>query len=84
MTGSPAAGDTFIVSATGRAAGLINTTITDPDKLALAGQLATRSEITNTGDSKISNAKVIDTENGSLQDPIDIVFTSDSTYAIVD
>ncbi len=84
MTGTPAAGDTFVVSATGRAAGFINSTITDPDKLALAGQLATRSEITNTGESRISNAKVTDTENESLQDPIDIVFTSDSTYDIVD
>lgn len=84
MTGTPSAGDTFVVSATGRAAGFINSTITDPDKLALAGQLTTRSEINNIGDSKISNAKVTDTENGSLQDPIDIVFTSDSTYDIVD
>ena len=84
MTGTPTAGDTFVVSATGHAASLINATINDPDKLALAGQLSTRSYITNIGDSKISNAKVTDTQNGSLQDPVDIVFTSDSTYDIVD
>ncbi len=84
MTGTPVVGDTFVVSATGRAAALIDSNITDPDKLAFAGQLATQSSIANTGESRISSAKVLDAENGSLQDPIDIVFTSDSTYDIID
>ncbi len=83
MTGTPVAGDTFVVSATGRS-GLITSSVTDPDKLAFAGQLATLSEIANIGESRISSAKVLDAENGSLQDPIDIVFTSDSAYDVID
>ena len=84
MTGTPSAGDTFIVSATNRAAGSINSLITDPAKLALAGQLSTSSSISNLGDSKISEATVADPLFASLKDPIDIMFNSDTSYNIID
>ncbi|ASJ71801.1 flagellar hook-associated protein FlgK [Granulosicoccus antarcticus] len=84
MTSGAAVGDTFVISATGRAAGQISTVITDVDKLAVAGQLTTSSDIANTGESRISSAKVVDAANGSLQDPVDIVFTSENSYEIHD
>lgn len=84
LSGTPVAGDVFVVSATGRAAGSMYAQLDNPDKLALAGQLASSSDITNLGDSKISPVTVIDPEDISLSTPIDIVFTSESMYDIVD
>lgn len=84
ITGTPVAGDTFIVSATTRAAGFMESLIKDPTKLALASQLSTSSDITNIGDARISNAQVIDPDNTSLKDPVNIVFTDDNTVDIVD
>ncbi len=82
--GAPAAGDTFVISATSRAASSFNAVLTDPKTLALAGKLTTSSEITNVGDSRISAATVSDYDSASLTDPIDIVFSSDTTYDIID
>lgn len=84
FTGTPVAGDTFIVSATGHAAATITSVLTEPDKLALASQLSTSSSIDNLGESRIGNANVVDPASASLKDPIDIIFTSDTSYDIVD
>jgi len=84
FSGTPVAGDVFVVSATGRAASSMQANIDNPDKLALAGQLNTSSDIGNLGDSRIGAAQVIDPENISLSTPIDIVFKSETTYDIVD
>ena len=84
MTGTPVAGDKFLVSATGRAAGSMEALLENPDKLALAGQLATSSDISNLGDTRISAAKVSDPEDIDLTTPVDILFTSETTYDIVD
>jgi flagellar hook-associated protein 1 FlgK len=83
MTGTPSAGDTFIVSATNRAAGFIESIVLDPTKLALAGQLSTSSNIANLGDARISNAVVLDPDATALTLPIDLIFNSDSTYNFV-
>lgn len=84
LTGTPVSGDTFIVSATNRAAGSIESVITDPEKLALASQLSTSSDIANVGDSAISEASVTDPLAANLKDPIDIVFNTDNTFNIID
>ncbi|MFK7861409.1 MAG: flagellar hook-associated protein FlgK [Granulosicoccus sp.] len=83
MTGTPVAGDVFVVSATGRAASTMDILIENPDKLALAGQLTTASDIGNLGDSKISEATVTDPEDIDLTTPVDIIFVSDTAYDIV-
>ena len=84
MTGAPVAGDAFLLSATGRAAGSMESLVQNPEKLALAGQLATSSDIGNLGDTVISPATITDPQNGELTTPIDIIFTSETTYDIVD
>ncbi len=84
LSGTPDAGDTFVLSATGRIAGTMNTVLSNAEDIALSGPLTTRSEIGNLGDSRISSAKVLDASNSSLTDPIDIVFTSDTSYDIID
>ena len=84
MTGTPVAGDAFLLSATGRAAGSIESLVQNPEKLALAGQLATSSDIGNLGDTVISPATITDPQNEELATPVDIIFTSETTYDIVD
>jgi len=84
ITGTPAAGDTFVISATSRAASSFTAVLNDPENLALAGKLTTRSEIANLGDSRISPATVNDPDAVALTNPIDIVFSTDTTYDIVD
>ncbi len=84
LSGAPVAGDTFVVSATGRAAGAMESLINNADELALAGRLVTSSDISNLSDARISNATVTDTTNPALSDPVDIIFTSDSTFDVVE
>jgi len=84
ITGSAVAGDTFVLSATGRASGGFVSQLNDPDKLALAGPLSTSSAITNLGESKISEAVVTDHSATSLTDPIELVFTSDTSFDVID
>ena len=81
---APNAGDAFVLSATGRAAGSMESLLGDPDKLALAGQLVTSSDIGNLGDTTISPATIIDSTNTALSTPVNIVFSSDTAYDFVD
>lgn len=83
LSGTPVAGDTFVVSATGRAAGSMHSLINSADELALAGRLVTSSDISNLSEARINNATVLDTTNPALSDSIDIVFISDTTFDLV-
>jgi flagellar hook-associated protein 1 FlgK len=83
ITGTPIAGDTFIVSATTRAAGFMRSIVSDPSKLALASQLSTDSDIANNGEARVSSASVVNTSAAALKLPIDLIFNSDSTYNFV-
>ncbi|MFK7894105.1 MAG: flagellar hook-associated protein FlgK [Granulosicoccus sp.] len=84
LTGTPAAGDSFVVAATNRAASSLKSLINDPKTLALAGQLTTFSSLDNIGESMVSTAAVTDITSPSLKDPVDIVFSSDTSYDIID
>lgn len=84
VTGVPVAGDTFVVSATGRAAADMEAIVTNPEKLALSGQLTTSSSIQNLGEARISTATVTDPEAISLTVPVEITFTDDNTYDVVE
>lgn len=84
LSGTPANGDTFVLSATSRASGGFNALLNDPAKIALAGPLATSSSISNLGESRISAAATQNITDGAFNDPIDFVFTSDTTYDIID
>ena len=83
LTGTPVAGDVFVISATGHAAGSMEAVINNPDKLALAGQLSTSSDIGNLGSTSISAATVTDPEDIGLTTPVEIIFTSETSYDIV-
>lgn len=83
VSGTPLAGDEFLVSATNRAAGTIENQIANAEELALAGRLSTSSDISNLGDTTISSASITDPEDIDLTTAVEIVFTSETSYDIV-
>ena len=83
ISGTPVAGDVFMISATGDAAASMDVLIKDPEDLALAGQLTTSSDINNLGESSISAPVISDPEDIDLQTPVEIVFSSETTYDII-
>ena len=84
LGGSPAVNDTFLVSATGQAAGQFETLLTRPDQLALAGAMVAAADPSNTGDARAAQPRVLDKDDPALLDPVDLVFTSDTTFDVVD
>jgi flagellar hook-associated protein 1 FlgK len=84
LTGTPAAGDTFLVSATGRAAAFIEFSVSDTNALALAGPLSTSSSVANPGEAKISSTQTLDIADPAFNNPVDIVFTADNTFDVID
>lgn len=84
LSGSAVAGDTFVLSATGRASSGFISMLNDSEKLALAGPLSTSTAIENIGESRISEAVVVERDATSLTDPIELVFTSATSFDIID
>ncbi len=82
LSGTPAAGDQFLIQPTANAASTFNTVLTDPSKIAAAGALQTAASDTNTGSGKISSATVLNAANPNLLTPVTIAFTSATSYTI--
>ncbi|MEE9320414.1 MAG: flagellar hook-associated protein FlgK [Granulosicoccus sp.] len=84
LSGTPAAGDTFLVSATGHAAAAIDSTLSQADLLALASPLATSSDLNNLGKARINPVRVLDATNTAFLDPVEIVFSADDRFDVID
>jgi len=84
LSGAPAVNDTFLVSATGHAAGHFDSTIDRTEELALAATLVATDALDNTGDARLAQPSVTDETDAALRDSVDIRFTSDSTFDVVD
>lgn len=84
QSGTPAVGDTFIVSATAHAAGGLTNLVTQGDALALARALHASDDVANAGDAQLQAPKVVDASNASLNTPVDIVFVDDDSYNLVE
>lgn len=76
LSGTPAAGDQFLIQPTVAAAGSLKVVLTDPSKIAAAGALQTAASTNNTGTATISGATVLNAANPALLTPASIVFTS--------
>jgi len=84
LSGVPAVGDTFLVSATGGAAGSLSRAVTDTEALAFARALIPGEDSANTGTATLAPPTVSDPADTALRTPIDIVFTADDTYDVVE
>jgi flagellar hook-associated protein 1 len=82
LSGTPAAGDEFMIQPTANAASTFTTVMTDPSKIAAAAADATAASSTNTGSGAISGATVLDSANPDLLTPATIAFTSPTSYTI--
>lgn len=84
------AGDKFLVTPTRLGAGEINMNLTRAEQIAVASPVVGGTDIGNTGNGKITQPKVFDSntaffaKEGELNPPIKIVFTSPTTYDVLD
>jgi flagellar hook-associated protein 1 FlgK len=82
LSGTPAAGDQFLIQPTAQAAATFNVALTDPSKLAAAGAIATSASDSNSGDATIAAGTVLDATNPNLLTTATITFTSTNTYSV--
>ena len=84
LNGTPADGDTYIVSANGGVATGMRQLLTDPMDVALARRLGVDIAIENAGRASINQPDVIDIMHPDLDNAVEIVFTTDDTYDVID
>jgi flagellar hook-associated protein 1 FlgK len=82
LSGTPAAGDKFLIQPTANAASTFSTVLTDPSKVAAAGAVQSAAANTNTGSGAISSPTVLNAANPALQATATIAFTSPTTYTL--
>jgi len=83
VTGTPAAGDQYLLQPTSTAANSLNVVLSDPSKIAAAGAIKTTAAAGNTGAALISPGTVLDGTNPNLQNTATIVFANPPTsYSI--
>jgi flagellar hook-associated protein 1 FlgK len=87
-SGTPNAGDSFIIQPTRYGARDLSVAITDTSKIAAAAPIRTATGTANTGTARISEGVAVDTGNaafatpGTLTPPILIRFTSATQYTV--
>jgi flagellar hook-associated protein 1 FlgK len=82
LSGTPAAGDQFLIQPTATAASSLKVVLTDPSKIAAAGAVQASASNSNTGNATISSGTTLDAANANLLNPVTIAFTSATTYSI--
>jgi flagellar hook-associated protein 1 FlgK len=82
LSGTPAAGDEFLIQPTANAASTFTTVLTDPSKIAAAGAIQTAAADSNKGSGVISSGTVQNPASPQLLTPATIAFTSATTYTI--
>ena len=81
-TGTPTAGDRFLIQPTAHAAGSMAVVMNDPQKIAAASPIRTSAALSNTGSGQMDPGSVIDPTNPALLTPVTIQFLTPSTYSI--
>ena len=82
LSGTPAAGDQFLIQPTAQAAATLSVALTSPSGLAAAGAVQTSASDSNTGSATIGAGTVTDAANPNLLSTVTIAFTSPTTYSI--
>ena len=84
VSGSPSTGDIFIVSPSRRAAAYLDNIMTSADALALASPLSATSSFDNIGTARSELSAIPDPQNPNLNNSVEIVFTDNSTFDVLD
>jgi len=83
LSGTPAAGDQFLIQPTATAAASLKVVLTDPSKIAAAGAIQTSAAGSNTGSATISAGTVQNSADPNLLQPVTIQFTTPpTTYSV--
>ncbi|HFD87935.1 MAG TPA: flagellar hook-associated protein FlgK, partial [Gammaproteobacteria bacterium] len=83
-TGSPAAGDMFLIQPTINGAKNIELSISNGSQIAAASPMRSLSNLNNIGDGAITTPQILDETNPDLRNPLNIKFTSPTDYEITD
>jgi flagellar hook-associated protein 1 len=83
-SGTPAAGDSFLIRPTVNGALGISVAINDPARIAVAGPVRTDAALTNIGSGKIGPATVSAPINANLLDTVTISFIDPTHYTVTD
>lgn len=81
LSGTPNAGDSFLIQPTNGAAGRLNLIMDDPRGIAAAGPVQTAASVANVGDS-IPRLSVVNRNDPALGSPVDIDFIDANTYTV--
>jgi flagellar hook-associated protein 1 FlgK len=82
LSGTPAAGDQFMVQPTATAASSLKVVLSNPSQIAAAGAIRTTVVGSNIGAASISSGTVLNAANPNLLTPVTIAFTSPTTYTV--
>jgi flagellar hook-associated protein 1 FlgK len=82
LSGTPAAGDQFLIQPTAQAAGALNVVLANPSQIAAAGPIQTSAANANAGNAVISSGTVLNAANPNLLTTATIAFTSPTTYSV--
>ncbi len=80
VSGTPGAGDSFLIQPTNQAAAGFNVLLSSPSQIAAASAVQANAATANTGTGTIAAATVTDPTNGQLSTPTSIVFSSLTQY----
>ncbi|CDH47149.1 flagellar hook-associated protein FlgK [Candidatus Contendibacter odensensis] len=84
LTGTPLAGDRFLLQPTREASAGFELAITDPRKVAMASPITTSANTANVGTASISAGTVLDAANPNLQNTVNIMFTATNQFTVTD
>ncbi len=82
LSGTPAAGDQFLIQPTSTAASSLAVVMTNPSKIAAAGAVQASASGSNTGSAIISSGTTLNAANPNLLNPATITFSNATTYSI--
>jgi len=82
VSGTPAAGDQFLIKPLDQALGSLKVLVTNPGDIAAAAPTRTSADLDNIGSGAISAGSVIDVTNPNLLATATIQFSSPTTYSI--
>ncbi len=82
VSGTPAAGDRFLVRPTAAAIKGMDVLVTDPAKVAAAAPMRSSAALANTGSAAISAGEVLDATNAQLRSTVSLQFIDATHYSI--
>ena len=82
LSGTPAAGDRYLLKPTANGAAQLRVAITDTSRIAAASPVRASAGLSNTGSATVGSIGVTDAANADLLSGVSIQFTGPNTYSV--